>query len=670
MGVDLAVPAVGLLGLLLLSSYDDKGSSSSSGSKRDTGRHQETFQGAGGGGGLPNVDVPDKNYPPVLSSSSPLVGQNVSSVLATAGGGGGSRGSDLYAGSAYSDPGTDLTSKLMEDNAYYGNNAYTDKYFNQDLNVEMLQNNETSVLNDVYTSLTGQSVDSTYFRHNNMQPYFGSNIRGRNSVPNATESILDSYAGQGSQTLQKQAVPPLFTPSQLGFVYGAPDNTDFFQSRVNPSNRMANVKPVEEVQVGPGVGLGYTTCGQGGFNSGMLNRELWQEKGVDELRPLTNPKASEFLALGHEVPDSVIKSMGSHGTVNKNRVDTSFEMGEDRWLTTTGVEKGPTLHGAPVERYVSRPSTSVSYVGGPSVMNPKESSPGQFMPSKHQDLGPLPVGIVSAGDRGAATEEDYERKACRTYMNNRTANYTGDTYVGAVSGVNGIGAVVSPLLDMLRPTRKETLMVENNMRPYLQIQAKPAAVTAVVDRDDRKMLPPTIRETTERGGTQGHAIVQAGAYGVGGYSTTEVQPVHNQRETTNLSNYMGIASAGDGMRQARSYEAEYAQRNNEIKPLTIESRGANQGGMAVFNYGGGGEDNAWRKKKITDVLLENTREVQGSFPHTIPTVSSLGRPSESMLEIKESQKSQQAQDRFDPSVLLSQLKQNPYALDLHGLFGR
>ena len=38
------------------------------------------------------------------------------------------------------------------------------------------------------------------------------------------------------------------------------------------TSKMNNVKPWQEIQVGPGLGKGYSSQGSGGFNSGMEQR--------------------------------------------------------------------------------------------------------------------------------------------------------------------------------------------------------------------------------------------------------------------------------------------------------------------------------------------------------------------------------------------------------------
>ena len=43
-----------------------------------------------------------------------------------------------------------------------------------------------------------ESVDSNYFQHNNMVPFFGSKSHSNNNS-NSNEATLDNYTGAGSQ---------------------------------------------------------------------------------------------------------------------------------------------------------------------------------------------------------------------------------------------------------------------------------------------------------------------------------------------------------------------------------------------------------------------------------------------------------------------------------------
>jgi len=571
---------------------------------------------------LPNTDIPNKNYP----SEYPVISQE-----------------------------NELTSKLSTVNQYNGGSVYTDKYFNPNQNDTIVssysslptgptnQNNSgnPSYTKTPYYSLTGDKVDSSYFKHDNMVPYFGGHIRSRNLNANVNESTLDNYQGQGSQIFSKVEQSPLFSPGEhYNYAYGAPNNNDFYQSRVNPSLRMANVKPFEDQKVAPGLGLGYTTDGQGGFNSGMAAREMWLPKSVDELRVNNHQKSSEHGMLGHEGPAiSNITYRGDHAPVNKNRQDTVFEMGQERLFTTLGVETAPTSRAITIEKHMNRPETHASYAGGAGAQVDGTYNSGEYMDSKHMDLGPVPYGVATSKTVG--TDADYERKSKYAYPNNRTANDQGD-YFGAVGGA--IGAVIAPLLDVLRPSRKENTI--GNLRPYENAHTRNSS-SYLFNPADR--LGTTIRETTEN--NRYINGVNANQHG-GGYLSTPYQPIHNERDTTNIY-YAGGSSAADGAKLPRTYDAEYNQRNNDIKASTIDGRMV-PGKMDLFNA-----DISMRNKS-TDQMLKNNRAITATdgpkqyySPEQMGTKTTGDQSLYQNIQI----------DRNSPEIL-DALKQNPYNLSI------
>jgi hypothetical protein len=175
---------------------------------------------------------------------------------------------------------------------YSNPNVATDKYFDQNL-YEKNQNDGLRVGNNIQEiySLTGNYLDSSEFKHNNMVPFYGGKIKGQLYNANMGETILDNMVGSGSQVIKKIEQAPLFKPQEnMQWAYGAPNMSDFYQSRVNPAMNNANVKPFESITVGPGLNQGYTTNGSGGYNSGMEARDEWLPKTVDQMRVLTNPK--------------------------------------------------------------------------------------------------------------------------------------------------------------------------------------------------------------------------------------------------------------------------------------------------------------------------------------------------------------------------------------------
>ncbi len=566
---------------------------------------------------LPNTNIPDKNYPDMFRIDSVEL---------------------------------DHTAELTHNNRYDGGEVYTDKYFNPTAKGSLFQmpakaanNMQCSAGADkTYTSLTGQPVDCEYFRHNNMVPFFGGKFHANfNDSPNKSELIMDNYLGGGSQTLSKKEVSPLFKPDEnVQWANGAPNNTDFYQSRVNPSMRMANVKPFLEERVAPGLGLGYGTEGSAGFNSGLLARESWLPKTVDELRVDNHLKAGGQMLLGHEGPAiSYVTQLGGIGTVEKNRPEKTFETGQERYLTTTGLEKAPTMRSIPVERFVNRPDTSISYVGGGASHNPNAYVDGEYMPSKHIDLESFPYGAASSVGKGGATEADYEKKAKFAYPNNRSSNKQPDYYGGMGATVS---SMFSPLLDVLRPSRRENTI--GTLRPY-QNPSTTVSLPYVFNPEDRPNT--TIRETTEN--SKFHLNINANQNG-GGYIVTENQPVINERMNQSDFYYAGNSSASSNSREPRTYDAEYRQRNNNIKSSTIDGRLV-PGNMSLMN----GNINMQAKPK--DAYMQNNRAVNPSMPALPPSANTMGK--------LQGKTGLAQQDRVSPDIM-SALKGNPYALNVLG----
>jgi len=467
-------------------------------------------------------------------------------------------------------------------------NAATDKYYEQSAYEDVANGGPDfggkTQFGDNYQqrrqvmSLTGKPMDATDFKHNNMAPFFGAKIRGRTADANVQESVLDSMNGAGSQWISKSEIAPLFKPQEnYNYVYGTPNTSDFMQSRQMPSSNMANVKPWEEVHVAPGLDKGYTDVGSGGFNSGMDAREKWVDRNVDELRVKTNPKLTFGLET-HEGPAYYYiqnaPSAATQGKVEKYMPDTYYLNTPDRWLTTTGLEKAQTARPIEADRFVNRPSTTSEYFGPGSEQNGaatyaapevEQSKRQQMDPSKHHAIN------MSASDQRPASVADHGRLGFKVLHNNRstTANAVP---MGGVFGA--IRAVVAPLLEVVRPSRKENVI--GNLRAYANAGTTVPAGT-VFNPADR--LPTTIKETTTTLLDFNHLNFERQTNA--GYQVAEQQPIENQRDTTTDVNYMG-AAGGDGAHMGNQvYNAAYNQRNNNNK---VQTSWTNQGNMNLLNH--------------------------------------------------------------------------------------
>ena len=609
--MEVLITAIGLGGLYLISKQNNNENDDRNAEPFTNGKLQQ----------LPNTNIENRNYP----SEYPIIS-----------------------------PETDLTSKLSNDNKFESpNGVYTDKFFDPAF-VTTGMNRDTPFSNITsrqksqgdYYSMTGEQVNGSYFTHNNMVPFFGSKKRDIHTTANANESSLDNMNGSGSQIIIKKEQAPLFTPAEnLQWAFGMPSTSEFVQSRMNVSAKMENVKPFAEQKVGPGLDLGYTTEGCYGFNSGLAARDKWVDRDVDQLRVLNKPKPGGFLQNGHEGPAiSYIKVMGDmgQGLQEKNRPDTTFEMGQDRLLTTTGIEKGPMLHPTQVERHVNRPETTASYAGGAGFVDAEHTYvPGEYMPSTNIELGQVPISVANANGRNYATEGDYGIKGKMAYPNNRSA-VKQNSYFGAVGGA--FGEAVAPLLDVLRPSRKENTV--GTLRPYQNPKSE-VPESYMFNPADR--TPTTIRETTEKSPFHLNVNRNTAQQG-GGYLVSKQQPINNSRILTSDFFYSGVSSAQAGSQQQRAYDAEYRQRNNDVKSST--NVGYTTGGNISLMNG-----NINQRNDVRDQVLKNNRRNAPNLPYQTPSIDSFGRlqgtgPITSTIQL----------DRNNGSVL-NQLKGNPYAIN-------
>jgi len=530
-------------------------------------------------------------------------------------------------------------------NKYRDPNTVTDRFFNPKIYQEFAngpdQFGNMSKTND-FKSLTGETVQKSDFKHNNMAPFFGGRIRGSTQNPNISETVLDNMAGVGSQQIKKQEQAPLFAPQKdIRYANGAPNRSDFYQSRVMPGSKMANVKLWDEQKVAPGLDAGYTTQGQLGFNSGMAARDKWVDRNVDQLRVATNPKLTFGLA-NHEGPAyNFIKAPATQetqGKVEKYLPDTYFINTPDRWLTTTGLEKGQTSRAIQVERAVNRATTSMQYFGADS--NPdgtKMYTPGEYEQPKRPQLEANPISNCNAVGNGSARVTDYGADGYKNVANNRSTTNT------SYFGVNGfLRAAVAPLMDVLRPSRKENVI--GNINPTGNVQQHVSGLP-VYNPADR--TPTTIRETTEGKLDMTHLNVEGQKDGA--YTVTVQQPVEQERDTTSCQ-YYGDGGMNSGV---ALYNAAYNQRNNVNK--TYVNR-PNQGGMSLLNA----DENIHIDKKDSD--RDNNRLwVRNGNPGVngaIPSMETYGK-----INVPQYYDNCINCDRIQPEIL-NAFKENPYTQSL------
>jgi len=546
---------------------------------------------------------------------------------------------------------------------FLNNNSNTNNkaegFSNSNLQSQESSYNSSAYNNNAYNNvnlLSGQQTTAKQFKHNNMQPYFGAKIRGPTVDINNTESIMDAKQGSGSQNFSKAEIAPLFRPDENSHnPNGTPNNSDFFQSRMNESMKMSNVTLWEPQRVGPGLNLGYGsqnsnglntggTEGSGGFNSGMMSRESWMPKSVDDLRAENKPRTT-FDLNGHQGPAiHPIKLQGPNnkiGVVEKHLPEKTFESGPTRWFTTTGVEQAPPIRSTHVIPMENRIDTTREYYGsGSNTQNGQATYTNpDYEETKRQSLSALPLTNASASGTNYANPSDYGVNSYNILQNNRTTQQKSQEF----GGVYGMAkAAITPILDIFRPTRKENVI--GNLRETGNVNGL-TPVGHIYNSNDKTKV--TNREMTTEKIDLNYVNVQGQNYRGDGYKVSQQQNYDNQRTTTNKE-YIG--TGGNNNQGQRLYNNAYAQQNNVNK--TYESR-ANQGNMSLFN-----NYNNSTTARNDNILKQNRQLVTNNGLSIIPSADFIGE-----LNGKQSYDLNYNNARLDES-LLSAFKNNPYTQSL------
>ena len=382
-----------------------------------------------------------------------------------------------------------------------------------------------------------------------------------------------------------------------------------------------------------------------GFNSGMEAREMWLDRGVDELRVATNPKTT-FELQGHEGPGTyyikTAPALETQGKIEKHLPEKFFASGPERWMTTTGIEKGQTSRGIEELRDVSRIDTTAEYYGSRANQGEGAYVNGAYMPVRRPVLPVKDHATISSIGAGQPTTGDYGIQSYSNLNNNRSTTRA-DGQMGAAGGF--MKAIVSPLLDFLRPTRKEDVV--DNMRSGGNIGTT-VSNGQIFNPADRTKT--TIKEMTEAELDCNHMNVQHQS--ANAYLVSKHQPVGVQRDTT-TSSHTGVAGS-NGFNATKSYEAEYKQRNNVNKTQTNRP---NQGGMQLFTQ----TDNISIQKRDGD--RDNNRWWVPSSGGTAGFTARGATENLDRMKVTESYDQNINTDRIAPEIL-NAFKSNPYTQSL------
>jgi hypothetical protein len=376
----------------------------------------------------------------------------------------------------------------------------------------------------------------------------------------------------------------------------------------------------------------------------MEARDSWLPKTVDELRVATNPKL-EYSLDNHQGPSyAKVQNVGILGKVEKYHPDTFFINSQDRWLTTTGQEKGQALRPIQEVHATTRNTTACSYSGVAGGDKNASYVPSAYTAPKRAELDANDVPASNAANRGPSEDGDAFIRSHTAYENNRSTLRQPDTYRSSFRGA--MGAVIAPLMDAFRPTRKEEY--GPNIRIYGDAGSN-VKQNYVVNPGDTPAT--TIKETTLYS-PDSYIGNQASV----GYVLHNQQAIANQRDTT-LCGYVGSVGGNGAARQGEVIvDAAYRQINNDKLEATQVSY-TPQGNTQIYN----------QQMNVNIARIDSDRDNPRMWVPNASTVSQMPAGKAQIGQIRGKQQYDENKigvDRID-GALLDAFVKNPYTQSLH-----
>jgi hypothetical protein len=478
--------------------------------------------------------------------------------------------------------------------------------------------------NYVYSSLTGQQIPSSEFRHNNMVPFYGGSIK-QNLAPYANTSRLDAFTGAGSTQIAKKEVEAMFDNANQSYLkYGGAgdDNklSDFVQSRINDPRSRNGERPFEPIRVGTGVGEKFGMTGKGGFQQIEVNDVMrGAMKTADELRVNTDPKLTY---KGVMVPGQHFITSASEGPgeIRKYKPDTFYinESGE-RLFVTNGEVLKDAVRPTQILNHVTRPETSTEYVGVGKAQDYQEN----YVTGSYRD--PMTQQFSGAGFRNAdmttyytsnpdSEKADYGRSAFENRPNERST--TSERVMGLNLKPAESGAMTVHYDDESRPTRRaETI---GNLRQTGNPTGYAGGAPAVTVWDPNDVARTTVKETTVDWNYLGMASPASAPTRLKIYDPDDI-PKPTQKAQLSNRDYYGVPMSSH--QDFTSHDAAKNMRLNPNKQQISKSRKpyAGNGGIAVFT----GQVNQTSKKLDADSINDRANAVNRVNP-MIPGAGDLG----------------------------------------------
>ena len=481
------------------------------------------------------------------------------------------------------------------------------------MNPNNLEQNPNYIAEPFVTSaLSGQTVSSSDFTHNNMVPFFGGRVR-QNVGPQTNTGILDSYTGSGVTQIKKKEVETMFNTGQTPFgnPFGLEDHTDYLQDRVELPRNRAGERPFEPVRVGAGVGERFGSTGKGGFQQMEVNQLMMElMPKTDDIRTADNPKQTY---KGQIVPGQRFVADSSHdpGEVRKYKPDTFYiDQNGERFIGAFAQDNQKEgVRPVQVMKYTTRTDTSTELIGPAASQEFGESYVvGSYRTPMAQQYG-------GAGFRNAnmteyytnnveAPEADYGKSSIEIRPNERLATST--RTMGLNLAPADTGAVMTHYTDKARPTyRGETIgNIRQTGTPVGYAQGAPALT---VWTDD--VARTTVKETTINWNYMGISSSASQPNKLKVYDPDDIARPTQKAQISAKAEYFGTPTAA--LQDFTSHDAAYNMRSNPTKERVAQGRKpmSGNGGLAIFT----GDVHQTSKKIDADIVNDRANAVNRSL---------------------------------------------------------
>jgi len=313
--------------------------------------------------------------------------------------------------------------------------------------------------NSYINSLSGEKIPLENFTHKNMQHFLRKGITQNTDVENPN---FNQKIGYNDYKTRKTEVETFFQPTtDMSYLRGMNNNSDFILDRTNPSKNQNNYNPIQSIRVAPGLNQGFTSSGTGGFH--QADSLLYAKpKDRDELRPITDQRNSIFEIPIQAPMKSSIDKRGVVEPFSKNKPETTYKQTEENWFKGQSYLKKDTNR--PVENLkdTSRIGTHTDYYG--SLKNQEEFQ------NPNEDYGKNSVIVYNTNKHELSKQE-----------------------VPIANLTTTLKAFVAPITDALKISLKEFFINPEREFGYLSPQQPDKATTY---DPINHIMKTTIKETT------------------------------------------------------------------------------------------------------------------------------------------------------------------------------